>query len=222
MVSQVHVAFSRLSCRSQSSVSTLFAIGIAGAAPVAGIPALSLNRAYTTAPFAGTDHHGGRPGGVGLRSRRTTRSGSWMPTKAYEVDASTDALRRVIPTADFTNALPVGGVGAPAGTTRSRLVRRGLLRPDDRRPLRLLAQLLHGDRSRPDGVPPHPRCAAAQFQVESYQSLPAGTDPKGAGYRAGVGHVLRQGRQDQTVRLRHQHARCRHHASPASTPPSAG
>ena len=51
---------------------------------------------------------------------------------------TTNELRRVIPTTDFTNALPVGG-GGPAGHLAERLDRRTDLRPGDRHDLRLLA-----------------------------------------------------------------------------------
>ena len=99
----------------------------AGASPTAGIPSLSLNRAYTTAPFAGTSTTAkGQEGSAYVASDNAL----WMvdASSAYEIDASSDALRRVIPTADFTNALPVGGVGTPAGTTRSLKVASVLMR----------------------------------------------------------------------------------------------
>src|SRR3954452_3229284 len=84
----------------------------------AGIPSLALNRAYTTAPFAGTATTANSQEGSAYVP---ADNALWLvdTTHAYEVDASTDVLRRTVATADFTNALPVGGVGAPAGTTRS-------------------------------------------------------------------------------------------------------
>ena len=52
-------------------------------------------------------------------SRRTTPCGSPTARRPTSSTPTTNALRRVVPTADFTNALPVGGAGSPAGTTRS-------------------------------------------------------------------------------------------------------
>src|SRR5882672_7789398 len=110
----------RSSARRVFAVCVLVAVGLsalptapASAGVDAGIPALSLNRAYTTALFAGTSTtENSQEGSAYVPSDNAL----WLvdTTHAYEVDASTDALRRTIPTADFTNALPVGGVGPPA------------------------------------------------------------------------------------------------------------
>ncbi len=158
----------------------------------AGIPSLALNRAYTTAPFPGTTTTAaGQEGSAYL----PTGNALWLvdATKAYEVDATTDALRRVIPTADFTNALPVGGVGAPAGTTRSDSF--AAISYD---PITDALYVFSRNCCTTTGLDPSVfrlvRDGGGIFQVESYQSLPAGTDPKGAGYRAGVGTYFAKGR----------------------------
>ncbi len=177
------------------SLLTLGAVG-AGASPTAGIPALSLNRAYTTAPFAGTaTTASGQEGSAYVPSGNAL----WLvdPTKAYEVDASTDAFRRVIPTADFTNALPVGGVGAPAGPSRSDSFAAVAYDPTS-------DALYVFSRSCCTALGLDPtvfrlvRDGGGVFQVESYQALPAGTDPKGAGFRAGVGMYFGKGAKIKT------------------------
>ena len=174
----------------------LVGLGAASAAPTAGIPALSLNRAYTTAPFAGTaTTASGQEGSAYV----PTGNALWLvdPTKAYEVDASSDALRRVIPTADFTNALPVGGVGSPAGTTRSDSF--SAIAYD---PIADALYVFSRNCCTTTGLDPTVfrlvRDGGGVFQVESYQSLPAGTDPKGAGFRAGVGMYFGKGAKIKT------------------------
>ena len=174
----------------------LVGMGAASAAPTAGIPALSLNRAYTTAPFAGTTTTAsGQEGSAYV----PTGNALWLvdPTKAYEVDASSDALRRVIPTADFTNALPVGGVGAPAGTTRSDSF--SAIAYD---PTADALYVFSRNCCTTTGLDPTVfrlvRDSGGVFQVESYQALPAGTDPKGAGFRAGVGMYFGKGAKIKT------------------------
>ncbi len=171
-------------------------VGPAGAAPTAGIPSLSLNRAYTTAPFAGTaTAASGQEGSAFVPADNAV----WLadPTKAYEVDATTDALRRVIPTANFTNALPVGGVGAPAGASRSDSFAAVAYDPS--------ADALYvfsRNCCTALGLDPTVfrllRDGGGAFQVESYQALPAGIDPKGAGYRAGVGLYFGKGAKIRT------------------------
>ncbi|MEP6625809.1 MAG: PKD domain-containing protein, partial [Acidimicrobiia bacterium] len=173
-------------------MSTLFAIAGAGAAPVAGIPALSLNRAYTTAPFAGTTTTANSQEGSAYVP---ADNALWLvdTTHAYEVDASTDALRRVVPTADFTNALPVGGVGTPAGTSRS-----DSFAAVSYDPTTDVLYVFSRNCCTATGLDPTAfrmtRDAGGHFQVESYQPLAAGTDPKGAGYRAGVGTYIGKGK----------------------------
>ena len=177
------------------SLLTIGAVG-AGASPTAGIPALSLNRAYTTAPFAGTaTTASGQEGSAYV----PTGNALWLvdPTKAYEVDASTDALRRVIPTADFTNALPVGGVGAPAGPSRSDFFSAIAYDPTSD-----ALYVFSRNCCTALGLDPTVfrvvRDGGGVFQVESYQALPAGTDPKGAGFRAGVGLYFGKGAKIKT------------------------
>lgn len=162
----------------------------------AGIPSLSLNRVYTTAPFAGTTTTAaGQEGSTYV----PTGNALWLvdTTKAYEVDATTDALRRVIPTADFTNALPVGGVGAPAGTSRSDSF--AAISYD---PTTDALFVFSRNCCTATGLDPTVfrlvRDGGGVFQVESYQALPAGTDPKGAGYRAGVGTYFGKGAKIKT------------------------
>ncbi len=174
------------------AASTLLAIVVAGAAPNAGIPALSLNRAYTTAPFAGTATTANSQEGSAYVP---ADNALWLvdTTHAYEVDASTDALRRTVPTADFTNALPVGGVGALAGTTRS-----DSFAAVSYDPTTDVLYVFSRNCCTATGLDPTAfrmtRDAGGHFQVESYQSLAAGTDPKGAGYRAGVGNYIGKGK----------------------------
>lgn len=178
------------------SLSTVFVVGIAGAASVAGIPALSLNRSYTTAPFPGTTTTAsGQEGSAYVPADNAL----WLvdPTKAYEVDATSDALRRVIPTADFTSVLPVGGVGAPAGTSRSDSFAAVSYDPTSD-----VLYVFSRSCCTTTGLDPTvfrlTRDGAAHFQVESYQALPAGTDPKGAGYSAGVGTYFGKGAKIKT------------------------
>jgi FOG: PKD repeat len=172
-------------------LSGLVGLGAASAAPTAGIPALSLNRAYTTAPFAGTTTTANSQEGSAYVP---ANNALWLvdTTHAYEVDASTDALRRTIPTADFTNALPVGGVGAPAGTTRSDSFAAVAYDPTTD-----ALYVFSRNCCTATGLDPSVfrlvRDGSGAFQVESYQSLPAGTDPKGAGYRAGSGLFIGKG-----------------------------
>jgi PKD repeat protein len=158
----------------------------------AGIPSLSLNRAYTTAPFAGTTTTAnGNEGSAYVAADNAL----WLvdTTHAYEVDASTDALRRTVPTADFTNALPVGGVGTPAGTTRS-----DSFAAVSYDPTTDVLYVFSRNCCTATGLDPTvfrmTRDSGGHFQVESYQALPAGTDPKGAGYRAGVGTYFGKGK----------------------------
>ncbi|MEO6469386.1 MAG: PKD domain-containing protein, partial [Acidimicrobiia bacterium] len=171
-------------------------LGSAGAAPSAGIPALSLSRSYTTAPFAGTaTSASGQEGSAFV----PTGNALWLvdPTRAYEVDATTDALRRVIPTADFTNALPVGGVGAPAGPSRSDSFAAIAYDPTGD-----ALYVFSRNCCTALGLDPTVfrllRDGGGAFQVESYQALPAGTDPKGAGFRAGFGVYFGKGAKIKT------------------------
>ena len=171
-------------------------LGSAGAAPSAGIPALSLNRSYTTAPFAGTaTTASGQEGSAYV----PTGNALWLvdATRAYEVDATTDALRRVIPTADFTNALPVGGVGAPAGPSRSDSFAAVAYDPTSD-----ALYVFSRNCCTALGLDPTVfrllRDGGGAFQVESYQALPAGTDPKGAGFRAGFGLYFGKGAKIKT------------------------
>jgi PKD repeat protein len=166
--------------------------GTASAGVDAGIPSLSLNRAYTTAPFAGTSTTANSQEGSAYVP---ADNALWLvdTTRAYEVDASTDALRRTIPTADFTNALPVGGVGTPAGTTRSDSFAAVAYDPN--------ADALYvfsRNCCTATGLDPSvfrmTRDLAGAFQVESYQSLPAGTDPKAAGWKPGTGLFFGKGK----------------------------
>ncbi len=171
-------------------------LGSAGAAPSAGIPALSLNRAYTGAPFAGTTTTANSQEGSAYVP---ADNALWLvdTTRAYEVDASTDALRRVVPTADFTNALPVGGIGTPAGTTRS-----DAFAAVSYDPVTDSLYVFSRNCCTATGLDPTvfrmTRDGAGKFQVESYQALAAGADPKGAGYRAGVGTYWGKGAKIKT------------------------
>ena len=189
----------RISARRVFAVCVLVAVGLsvlpagtASAGVDAGIPSLALNRAYTTAPFAGTSTTANSQEGSAYVP---ADNALWLvdSTHAYEVDASTDQLRRTVATADFTNALPVGGVGAPAGTTRSDSFAAVAYDPT--------ADALYvfsRNCCTATGLDPSvfrlKRDLAGAFQVESYQSLPAGTDPKGAGYKAGTGLVFGKGK----------------------------
>ena len=113
---------------------------------------------------------------------------------------------------DFANALPPGGVGNPAGLSRS----------DDFESIAYDAtnDVLYefsGNccSSTPNTTqPPYDptiyrlmRDVGGRFQVESYQALPEGTDPTGAGWRPGVGLFFAHGAIVTQLRLRHQHAR---------------
>ncbi|MGZ4676491.1 MAG: CBM96 family carbohydrate-binding protein [Acidimicrobiia bacterium] len=162
----------------------------------AGIPSLSLNRAYTTAPFPGTTTTANSQEGSAYVP---ADNALWLvdTTHAYEVDASTDQLRRTVATADFTNALPIGGVGTPAGTTRSDSF--AAIAYD---PTADALYVFSRNCCTTTGLDPSVfrllRDGSGVFQVESYQSLPAGTDPKGAGYRAGVGLYFGKGAKIKT------------------------
>jgi PKD repeat protein len=157
----------------------------------AGIPSLSLNRAYTTAPFAGTATTANSQEGSAYVP---ADNALWLvdTTHAYEVDASTDALRRVVPTADFTNALPVGGVGAPAGTSRSDSFA-GVAYDSTADALYVFSRNCCTATGLDPSVFRLTRDAGGAFQVESYQSLPAGTDPKAAGWKPGTGLFFGKG-----------------------------
>lgn len=163
----------------------------AGAGLDAGIPSLSLNRAFTTAPFAGTTTTANSQEGSAYVP---ADNALWLvdTTNAYEVDASTDALRRTIPTADFTNALPVGGVGAPAGTSRSDSFA-GLAYDPTSDALYVFSRNCCTATGLDPTVFRLKRDLAGAFQVESYQALPAGTDPKAAGWRPGTGLFFGKG-----------------------------
>ncbi len=170
--------------------STLFATP-AGAGLDAGIPSLSLNRTFTTAPFAGT---GTTANGQEGSAHVAADNALWLvdTTRAYEVDASTDALRRTVPTADFTDALPVGGVGAPAGPTRSDSFA-GVAYDPTTDALYVFSRNCCTATGLDPTVFRLERDLAGVFQVESYQALPAGTDPKAAGYRPGSGLYFAKG-----------------------------
>src|SRR3954452_22638742 len=157
----------------------------------AGIPSLSLNRAYTTAPFAGTTTTANSQEGSAYVA---ANNALWLvdTTHAYEVDASTDALRRTIPTADFTNALPVGGAGTPAGATRSDSFA-GLAYDPTADALYVFSRNCCTATGLDPSVFRLVRDAGGAFRVESYQSLPAGTDPKAAGYKPGLGLFFGKG-----------------------------
>jgi PKD repeat protein len=104
-------------------VSTLLVLlaseGPAFALPDTPDPSLSLNRTIRTTPFVGgstsmRDHEG---------SAYVPRDNSlWLvddnANAVYEVDATTGALKRMIPRADF-NAAPRFGGGSAAGTSRT-------------------------------------------------------------------------------------------------------
>ena len=182
----------RISARRAIAVCSLLAVAVstlpataATAGVDAGIPSLSLNRAYTTAPFAGTTTTANSQEGSAYVP---ADNALWLvdSTHAYEVDASTDALRRTIPTADFTNALPVGGVGTPAGTTRSDSFA-GLAYDPTTDALYVFSRNCCTATGFDPSVFRMKRDNAGAFQVESYQSLPAGTDPVAAGVRPGAG-----------------------------------
>src|SRR6478735_4073902 len=188
----------RNSARRVFAVCVLVAVGLsalpagtASAGVDAGIPSLALNRAYTTAPFAGTTTTANSQEGSAYVP---ADNALWLvdTTHAYEVDASTDHLRRTIPTADFTNALPVGGVGTPAGTTRSDSFA-GLAYDPTADALYVFSRNCCTATGLDPSVFRLVRDAGGAFQVESYQSLPAGTDPKGAGYREGTGLFFGKG-----------------------------
>jgi PKD repeat protein len=188
----------RISARRAIAVCSLLAVAVstlpataATAGVNAGIPSLSLNRAYTTAPFAGTTTTmNGQEGSAYVPADNAL----WLvdTTRAYEVDASTDARRRTIATADFTNALPIGGVGAPAGTTRSDSFA-GLAYDPTADALYVFSRNCCTATGLDPSVFRLKRDLSGAFQVESYQSLPAGTDPKAAGYKAGTGLFFGKG-----------------------------
>ena len=113
--------------------------------------------------------------------------------------------RRGVPTADFTNALPVGG-GAPAGTTRS-----DSLAAVTYDPTADVLYVFSRNCYTATGLDPSvfrlTRDGNGAFQVESYQPLPAGTIPV-ARASSGLRAVLRQGPDDPSLRLRgerHRH-----------------
>jgi PKD repeat protein len=112
--------------------------------------------------------------------------------RVYEVDATTSILRRSIPRDDFASALLPGGAGNPAGLTRS----------DDFESLAYDAtnDVLYEFSGNCCGVAPFDptiyrlmRDVDGKFQVESYQALPEGTDPTGAGWRPGIGLFFAHG-----------------------------
>ncbi len=176
-------------------VSTLPA-SVAGAGLDAGVPSLSLNRAYSTAPFPGTTTTANSQEGSAFVP---ADNALWLvdTTHAYEVDAATDALRRTIPTVDFTNALPVGGVGAPAGTSRSDSFAGAAYDPTTDS-LYVFSRNCCTATGLDPAVFRLKRDLAGAFQVESYQPLPAGTDPKAAGYRPGTGLYFGKGAKINT------------------------
>ncbi len=176
-------------------VSTLPA-SVAVAGLDAGMPSLSLNRSYTTAPFAGTTTTANSQEGS---ASVPADNALWLvdSSNAYEVDAATDALRRTIPTTDFTNALPVGGVGTPAGTSRSDSFA-ALAYDSTNDALYVFSRNCCTATGLDPTVFRLKRDLAGAFQVESYQALPAGTDPKAAGYRPGVGLYFGKGSKINT------------------------
>ncbi len=150
------------------------------------LPGLSLNHSFTTAPFAGTS-----------TSARDEEGSTYVPSdnalwltddnagRAYEVDATTQQLRRTIPHTAFLNALPVGG-GAPAGT----------LRADDLESISYdpVHDVLYVTSGNCCGTAPYfptvyrlTRDVNGAFQVEAYQPLPEGTDPTGMDWKPGIG-----------------------------------
>ncbi len=159
----------------------------AGGLPMPEQPALRLNRYFTAAPFSGTtttarDLEGSayvpRDGSLWLSEDNTSR--------IYEVDARTSLLKRVIPASDLLNAVPVGGVGEPAGPQRT----------DDMESMAYdpATDTLYAFAGNCCGTAPFKptafrlkRDAAGDFQVESYQPLPEGTDNTGLGWRPGHG-----------------------------------
>ena len=97
-----------------------------------------------------------------------------------------------MPTADFTDALPVGGAGSPAGTTRS-----DALAAMTYDPATDTLYTFSRNCCTATGLDPSvfrmKRDNAGTFQVESYQALPAGTDPVAAGVRPGAGLYFGKG-----------------------------
>ncbi len=112
--------------------------------------------------------------------------------KLFEINATTGNLVRTIPQSEFAAALPVGGVGAPAGVSRADAFR--AVTYD------VLADSLYvfsGNCCNPAPFNPAvfrlKRDGAGHFRVESYQPLPEGTDPVAAGIRLGTGLYFGKG-----------------------------
>ena len=175
--------------------------GAAGSLPMPASPGLALSRYYTTAPFKGTN-----PAIRAFDLEGSTYvpkdDALWVSDdngdRVFEVDATNSTVRRAIDRTDFSNALPVGGVGSPAGLSRS----------DDFEstvydPVHDVLYQFSGNccSSTPNTTqPPYDptiyrltRDSGGRFQVESYRPLPEGTDPTGAAWRPGVGLFFAHG-----------------------------
>ncbi len=169
--------------------------------PMPTSPGVALSRSFTTAPFKGTN--------PAIRSFDLEGS-AYVPAddalwlsddngdRVFEVDATKSTVRRAIDRTEFSNALPPGGVGSPAGLSRSDDFESTVYDPIKD----VLYQFSGNCCSSTPGTtqPPYDpaiyrltRDSGGRFQVESYQALPEGTDPTGSGWRPGVGLFFAHG-----------------------------
>ena len=116
------VAFSSREGANPPQLVVSYGGAVAGSLPMPASPGLALSRSFTTVPFSGTSP----------MIRAFDLEGSayvpqddalWLSDdngdRVFEVDATTSTLRRALQRSEFSNALPPGGVGSPAGLSRS-------------------------------------------------------------------------------------------------------
>jgi len=169
--------------------------------PLPATPGLARSRFFTTSTFSGTNP-AIRAFDLEGSAYVPSDDALWLSDdngdRVFEVDATASTVRRALQREEFANALPPGGVGSPAGLSRS----------DDFESIAYDAtnDVLYqfsGNccSSTPNTTqPPYDptiyrlkRDSGGRFQVESYQALPEGTDPTGSGWRPGVGLYFAHG-----------------------------
>ena len=187
----------------------------AGSLPMPASPGVALSRYFTTSPFKGTN--------PAIRSF-DLEGATYVPKddalwvsddngdRVFEVDATNSTVRRAIDRTDFSNALPVGGVGNPAGLSRS----------DDFEstvydPVHDVLYQFSGNccSSTPNTTQPPYDPTIYRLTARLGRTVPGRVVPAAArGHRpdrrrlaSGRGSVLHPRRDRDVVRLRHQHPR---------------
>ena len=153
----------------------------------AATPSLSFSSVIHTNPFAGTSTrmHDGEGSAYVARD-----DSLWLAddnsSSVFEVNRATGALKRVISGSQFEGA---PGSAAAAGRPGSigRATSRHGVRPRQRRPVRVLREVLHL-LGAADRLPPR-RGSDHNFRVESYQPLPSGSDFTAAAFTASDGKL---------------------------------